>query len=102
MVIRVTTEELRKRADDAWQKINKMSRDFQSIADLISQTAGCWQGEAGDLYRSIFEKEKPDMEKILKRLGEFPEDLLEMAGVYEGTEREIQALESSLPVDVIS
>jgi hypothetical protein len=25
-----------------------------------------------------------------------------MAGVYEGTEREIQALESSLPVDVIS
>ncbi len=101
MEIRVSTEELRKRAGEAEEKVNKLTRDFDRVSELIVQTSGCWIGEAGDLYRKTFNSERPEMERILKRLREFPKDLLEMAGIYERNEAEIGNMSDGLPIDVI-
>lgn len=101
MDFRVSTDILKSRADDARGKISKMQQNFEAIADLITETSSYWMGEAGDLYRSIFENQRDEMTAIINRLNEFPDDLLSMAGIYEEGEAEAAALTEQLPIDVI-
>lgn len=101
MQFRVSTDVLKSRADDARGKIAKMQQNFESIAELVADTSSYWIGEAGDLYRTIFSNQQEEMTAIINRLNEFPDDLLEMAGVYEEGEVQATAITEQLPNDVI-
>ena len=101
MQFRVSTDILKSRADDARGKISNMQQNFESIADLITETSSYWMGDAGDLFRTVFNSQREEMTTIINRLNEFPDDLLQMAGIYEEGEAEASAITEQLPNDVI-
>ena len=101
MQFRVSTDILKSRADDARGKISNMQQNFESIADLITETSSYWMGDAGDLFRTVFNSQREEMTTIINRLNEFPDDLLQMAGIYEEGESEASAITEQLPNDVI-
>ena len=75
---------------------------FDSIKTVMDKTKGHWIGTGGDAHRTAYDSGKDELETILSRLLEHPEDLRIMAGVYDSTERNVVTSIKSLPTDAIS
>lgn len=102
MELKVDTGILKSKAADAQSKTGELESCIDRISELIAHTSGYWIGDAGDLYRRIYQNELPQMEEALRRLQEHPKDLLVMAGVYEEAEKAAQEMVNPLPIDIIS
>ena len=100
--LRVTPEQLKIKATETTAEINQMSQAFDELARVVARTSHYWIGEAGNSHRQEYEKEKKEIDEMLRRLKEHPADLLKMANVYETTEDKVEALAADLPDDVIS
>ena len=85
-ILQVTPERLKEIADDAQEKIDKMSKAIDSFNEAAVNTKSYWNGEASDLYAKRYKELKDKLDEIMKRLSEYPRDLEVMAGVYEETE----------------
>lgn len=101
-VLKVTPQQLKIKAEQVSKEISEMTLAFEELAQIVSRTAHYWIGDAGDTHRDIYEKNKDDIEVMLRRLKEHPTDLLVMAGVYEDTEIKAENISMQLPEDVIS
>ena len=101
-VLKVTPQQLKIKADQVSKEVDEMTKAFAQLAQIVSRTSHYWIGEAGDAHREIYEKNKDDIEVILRKLREHPTDLLMMAGVYEETEIKVENISMQLPEDVIS
>ena len=101
ITIKVTTEELLSKADIVKTKVAQMQRDIDEAERLLNNTASYWLGDAGDKKRRDFQKRKQQADQVVRRLSEYPRDLLEMAGIYVAAERENASKPSSLPTDFI-
>ena len=97
----VEPDVLRQKASAAERKIREMQQAFEAMEATINRTNGYWLGEAGDAHREYFSKKKPEVEEMFQRLKEHVRDLNQMASVYSNVEKEVTALASDLPADVI-
>lgn len=101
VTLRVTSVQLKQKADEISIDISEMTAMFDALADKISRTSYYWVGEAGDHCRSLYEKDKEKIAEMLMRLKEHPRDLLRMAQIYEEVERKAERISSALPENVI-
>lgn len=99
--IKVTTEELLSKAEIVKTKVKAMQDEINETERLMNNTASYWLGSAGDKKRKDFLNKKAKADEIIKRLSEYPEDLLEMAGLYVAAENENADRPAALPTDFI-
>ena len=100
-IIKVKTEELLSKADTVKTKVDNMQTVIDDTERLLSGTASYWIGDAGDKKRRDFMSRKKDADEVIKRLREYPEDLLKMAGIYDAAEKENIEKPAGLPTDFI-
>lgn len=101
IMLQVEPETLKRKSTDITNKIREIESAFGGIESLINATRGHWTGDASEKYQRYFKDIKPDMEKVIKRLKEHPQDLLSMAGLYEEGESAAAEVATALPADVI-
>ncbi len=92
---------LRSTAGEVRSLTQALRADFDGLHACVRQTARYWLGPAGDQYRREFAAEKADTDQILALLGKYPEDLLDMAGLYEAAEDQIAQNSAALPSDIL-
>lgn len=100
MDIKVSPLEFREKAEKISADIEEITNAFEAFAGLVSASDYYWMGEAGVYYRTLYTEETKEMEKILKRLKSYSEELLQAAGIPLEEERK-HAGEEPLPGDVI-
>lgn len=99
--IEVSTEVLKRQSAEVTRKVQSMRRHFGDLEEQINKTGGYWVGEAGDKHRKMYRDLKEDVEKMLRRLEEYPANLLAVAQQDESTEISLEAEMDALPWDVI-
>lgn len=100
--IKVNSTVLNNKAQSVSKSITNMSNCFEQLETIINRTSYYWIGEAGDMHRKTYQDQKPQIEEMIKRLAEHPNDLVTIAQTYETAESEVQAMAGELPGDVIS
>lgn len=98
---RVQPEVLDAKAQEVTKEINQMEVLLQNIQKTVSATKHYWIGEAGNIHRAAFQSQKDDIEEMLKRLKEHPEDLRKIAGTYRATEKMVENTFSQMPSNLI-
>ena len=99
--IKVNTDILRSKADSVTGKVSLMEGDLNEIKDIVARTANYLIGEGGDTQRKNYTDKQAFVEEMVRRLKEYPVDLLQMAGIYEKTENEIEEMPHTLSANVI-
>lgn len=99
--VRVDTDVMVAQAENVRQLANDMKRKFDIIEDLVNKSQYYWIGEAGDLHRKMFFEQKENIDLMLRRLLEHPNDLIAIATNYEVAERENISVAQALPIDII-
>ena len=99
--LRVSADELRKRAAQMEQQIKNVEKNWNSLCETAGASRYYWEGEAANYGRRLLEETKQDVGAALGRLRAHPANLMEMAGVYVQAEEKAAALAKSLPDHVI-
>ncbi len=100
--LRVSPDVMMRQADAIQNRITAIKQQFGIIDSTVKKTRGYWEGEASRLHEKKFLKLKSDCDEITKRLGEHPNDLLKMAGLYKETESQSVGDANSLQSDIFS
>ena len=85
--IKVKTEDMVRIADDFKTKVNTMQTAVNDTEELLKATSYNYNKEA---------------EEVIRRLTEYPGDLLKMAGIYVTAENENAERPAELPTDIIA
>lgn len=99
--LKVTPEQLEQKAKDVSLAVSKMKSDFNKLSMAINGTHSYWIGQAGDLHRKLYNDKVNEVNEILRLLGKYPTDLMQMAGIYTKTENENKAAAATLNSNVI-
>lgn len=100
--IKVSTDQLLSKADLVNARIDDVNRCLEQMKNKVQSSRNYWIGEAGDLYRKVYEEKEPMLEEILKRFEEHSKDLVNMAKNYENAEQVIEeTMVQQLPDNVI-
>ena len=99
--VKVDTNVLRDTASEVTRLTRALQSDFDELQSCVRLTSRYWAGAAGDQYRREFDAEKKETSEVLRLLGKYPSDLLSMAGVYEGVERDNTQNSTALPSDIL-
>lgn len=99
--LRVDPGALRATASEVTGLTRALGDNFDELLNCVRRTGRYWAGAAGDAYRREFEAEKEETSALLALLGNYPADLLAMAGLYDGTERENTQSAAALPSDIL-
>lgn len=91
--IKVSPDALVNQAGEIKNSIENIRQLFQAVEESVQRSTSYWEGEASDLHKSRFSTIKENCDEIARRLGEHPDDLLKMAGLY--TESENKSVEDS-------
>lgn len=87
------------------EKVRKLgmaiSKSFQEMKDVMEKTKYYWIGEAGDLNRKLYQNHIDEIDNMLKRILEHPDDLEVMAGNYDIAEKTNTSTSQGLDSDVI-
>ncbi len=100
--IKVNSAVLNSKAETVSASIQKMAECFEQMETIIGRTSYYWIGEAGELHRKIYQEQKPQIDDMMRRLKEHPQDLVSMAQTYETAEAAVQSMAAELPGDIIS
>lgn len=101
VTLKVSPKELKAKAAEIQSQIKSFEKNWEQLSRIIKNTKGYWMGEAGEAHQQQFERYAEDVERIVKRLGEHPEDLLKMADIYEDSEKQAIRKAQQLSGDVI-
>ena len=99
--IKVSTEVLREKSDVVAGLLEELRGEFEELYTGINRTSSYWEGEGGTKRRNEYAQKQKTVERMLQRLREYPEDLLEMSGVYEDTETKSIGYSDPLSANVI-
>lgn len=97
----VKTEVMVAQANEVRTLASNMKDKFHAMEELMNKTKSYWIGEAGDIHRKRYEEQKEDIEMMLRRIYEHPDDLLQMAGIYNDAERINIEASNKLPDSII-
>lgn len=98
----VNTEILSEKAMTVNTIISKLESNFNSMHDILNTTKVYWEGSAANAYRKLYPAYEKDVNEVFERLKKYPEELMEMAGIYKGHQAKSDNMLASLPADVIS
>lgn len=99
--LKVSPDELKNKAGEITKQIQQMERNWNQLCELVNASKVYWEGDAGEQHRKLLKENEKDVQVILKRLKEHPEDLLEMAGIYTSAEEHAAQIANMLPDNVI-
>ena len=99
--LKVRPGQLQERARDVSAAVAKMKGDFNKLNAAINGTHNYWVGQAGDLHRKLYNDKVNEMNEVLKMLGDYPTDLLKMAGIYTDAENVNKSAAASLNSNII-
>lgn len=99
--LKVSPDVLKSKSADIKSHIARFESYWNQMAQVVQNTKGYWVGEASNSHQKQFKDYEEDVKRIIKRLKEHPDDLLEMADIYEKTEEKAVQIVQSLPGDVI-
>lgn len=99
--IKVKPEVLVDKSQAVSASIRKMANCFDDLERIINRTSYYWIGEAGDMHRRLYQEQRENVDEMMRRLKEHPEDLLTISQNYAQTERAVEAIASELSGDVI-
>lgn len=99
--IKVKTEVLAAKASSLQARTAEMRSLFGNLEQTVCSTSRYWDGEAGDKKRRDYFEKRQKTEELLKRLEEYPKDLLQMAGIYEEAEAAGTSISEALASEVI-
>lgn len=85
-LVKVDPSVLKDRASEFSGMVKTLREDFSGLQEIVFRTRYYWIGQAGDQYRKGFNSKKGTVDTTLQRLDKYPQDLLQMAGIYEQTE----------------
>lgn len=97
ITIKVSTEILTARADDALRQIGEIETCLNQIENIIENTRGFWLGDAGEICRKKYIERQDMIRGIMDRLKAQPQTLLKIAGVYTDAEHNAQNTSTPLP-----
>lgn len=83
--VKVNSDELKAKAEDAFKKITKYQNSLQEISATVAASESYWDGQAADAYRNILKSQMKIIEDVLTQYAEYPKTLLEFAGIYSET-----------------
>lgn len=101
-MLKVTPEQLKSKAGEIQKQINSFENSWNQITQIIQNSKGYWVGDASNAHQKAYKDCQNDVQRIIKRLKEHPQDLMEMAGVYESSEQTAVSLAQALPADIIA
>ncbi len=101
VTIKVSSDALQKKAAEVSSRITSVSNRFTELEQIIRSTKHYWIGEAGDVHRSLYEERKSDVQLMIRRLREYPTELLQISGNYVAAEKTVEDSFSGLGGDVI-
>ena len=101
VTFKVKTEVLHQKSASINKKTSMVKKAFDEMERIVRNTNIYWEGEAGDVHRTAYQGFQEEILEIIARLEEHVTDLESMAGVYEKTEQQVQAVIEELPKDVI-
>lgn len=99
--ISVSTEVLQAKAESAQQTVEGMTRQFEELYAHIEAMGKYWLGTRSQAAMKQCTEDRKNVEEMMRRLCEYPRDLLEIAGVYQEAETETTAWSEPLSSEVI-
>ena len=99
--VRVNAETLIAQAGEVKSLGNDMKTQFQSLANIVQRMRNYWIGDAGDATRKLYDKQKDQVDVMLRRVLEHPDDLLKISGNYKAAEANNISTAQSLNADII-
>ena len=75
--IKVKDDALLSAASTLKDRISDMRSSYDKVMEIVQKTGGYWIGLAGDAHRSAFLEQQDDIDQIVRRLSEHPDDLLD-------------------------
>lgn len=99
--IKVKPEVLVEKSQEVSASIRKMANCFNDLERIINRTSYYWIGEAGDMHRRLYQEQRDNVDEMMRRLKEHPEDLLTISQNYVQTEQAVEAIANELSGDVI-
>ncbi|HCT91640.1 MAG TPA: hypothetical protein DF613_09735 [Lachnospiraceae bacterium] len=100
--LRVDPGELKAKAREVQGQIHHFESSFRRLSQIIQGTKGYWDGTASQTHQRQFADIQADMDGTIKKLKKHPENLLDMAKVYEAAEETSYREALALAEDVIS
>ena len=100
--MKVSPETMIRQADEIKGSVDRIRQQFSSVEECVRRSSGYWEGEASNLHAKRFSTIKENCNEIVRRLGEYPDELLKMAGLY--TQGETKSVEdpNSLQSNIFS
>lgn len=102
VTIKVKDDALLSAASTLKDRISDMRSSYDKVMEIVQKTSGYWIGLAGDAHRNAFLEQQDDIEQIVKRLSEHPDDLLKIANLYVETEKKTAEIPGGLGSVLIS
>lgn len=100
--IKVEPTAMKQEAEQIRGIISKLQNEYSGLCAVVNASSGYWEGDAANAYRTYIKKLDDNMQTVLKRLSEHPDDLLKMAGLYDEAEVKATEVAASLSSNVIS
>ena len=100
--IKVKDDALLSAASTLKDRISDMRSSYDKVMEIVQKTGGYWIGLAGYAHRSAFLEQQDDIDQIVRRLSEHPDDLLKIANLYVEAEKKSAEVPASLGADLIS
>jgi uncharacterized protein YukE len=101
-VLRYDTARLASAASTLKDRIKAAETSYDNVMTIVRNTSRYWIGEAGNEHRRAFLEERDDIDEILVRLKEYPDDLLKIAGLMEDTETKTNDIVSQPSTQLIT
>lgn len=86
--IKVRTDDLITTSTNFSNEIKKIENEWKLISDQVNKMSGYWIGDASDTHQQHYNSVKEEVEELLAKLKERPDELLRMADLYDQVERE--------------
>ena len=99
--IKVSTQELRRAADNVDNYINSVRKSFDEINSTVQKSSSYWEGEGGNFFRNDYASYDEDILQLITMLKDQVTNLRQMAGIYEEAENKTTGISTGLPDNVL-
>ena len=93
----VSPQGLTSQANEISAAIRRVSQIWGNLETVVNRTRGYWEGDASQIHMQYFRDNRKEAEEIIRRLQKYPDELLQMAGLYVEADNRASELTSALP-----
>lgn len=95
-VTRVHTQQLRDVAASGRKSISTFRSTLDKMEQAMNATESFWEGDAANLYRSVFRREMGELRKAFEAFAEYTSDLDGHADRYDHIDTQAQAIANGI------